>query len=199
VEQFANSRSDNGPIWSNWALIIVGIGGIFAAMKSLSAIQRQGDLMEKQISIAHRARLYVGSLEKPEGPEVRFPIENSGQVPGRIVETNVEIIFLTARDDVYQKDITQKTDETITPGNPGAFALTVLIPEEAAEGTNDVVISVGITYDTGFNSTDTLHFVRVYRRNCSDRTAEWVTASTYVEVDFMTLPQTYKTQNADET
>ncbi len=37
--------------WSNWALVLVGVGGIWAALRTLRAIRRQARSMRRQTTI----------------------------------------------------------------------------------------------------------------------------------------------------
>jgi hypothetical protein len=170
--------------WGYWAfnllLVLVGIAQVLLLRGTLKVIGRQTDIMDRQLSIPHRAYLAIGELAQPIGDEARFPMENYDHIAARITSVSVEVIVQSYPEgkELYRRDLNKTANEVVVPGKAGAFTLMVNLPREADEG--QIIISGDIDYDTGFTSTDKLSFVRVYLRHRS----AWVTASASMEVDF---------------
>lgn len=74
----------------------------------------------------------------------------------------------------------RNSTETVVRGKDVDFALFVELPKEADRG--GTIFSATILYDTGFKSTDTLRFVRVY----STQVSKWVKTWNGISVDFTT-------------
>ncbi|MGH9714726.1 MAG: hypothetical protein ACRD5M_15645 [Candidatus Acidiferrales bacterium] len=160
---------------SNWALVLVGIGGFIAAVCTLRSIGRQ-------TGIANRAYLAAGE-PRIEKSEAHFPVWNYGHVAGRIINVEVEILVQDLQGKEKYRDSTKKAEDMIVvPGEPQAeaCALNVSLPKGAILDNAQIVISTTLIYDTGFNQTDTLNFVRVYMTNVR----KWVTAAVIMEVSF---------------
>jgi len=153
------------------ALVLVGAFGIKYAIRTLKAIKRQADLMERQLYVAHRAYLILG---KPfdslgGGTEAQFPIENIGQVAGRITSIDIEIIIQQTSDgrEIYRRDIKKNADELIVHGETNAFNLLVGLPRTITKD-ETVIIGGTVEYDPGLKKpidspkVDTLKFTRVF-------------------------------------
>ena len=173
--------------WAAWALVIVGIWTAYVALNTLGAIKEHSKhfesltrLMELQLSIAHRAYLVIGEPSLVE-MEAKFPIENCGQIAGRIVSIDIEIIRRSTDggQELYRRSIIQKTNEIIVHGKANSFSLVIYFPQVPEEG-QDFLVGGTVEYETGFNGTDTLKFVRVYIGDNS----RWVTGGKYIDIDF---------------
>ncbi|HTV60554.1 MAG TPA: hypothetical protein VMJ93_16895 [Verrucomicrobiae bacterium] len=155
-------------------LVIVGLGGIWVAMKTIRAIERQ-------IIIPNRAYLRAGEPALSGGTIFKFPIENYGHIAGRVVSVSVEIIVQIARTgrevERLERTIQDKTD--IIPGVSNEVALSIEILK--LERQRDYVVAVTLVYETGFGESDKVTFVRVFNSDLM----RWVTAATTIEISFV--------------
>jgi len=173
-------------------LVFVGFGGIWAAIRTLRAIERQAGIMERQISIPYRAYLTAEEPEMSVSGQVKVPIKNYGQIAARIVTVGVEIIVqkLPNGNEMYRRDIEKSVDEPLIPGKEAYWALFVNFPEEALAEDVDVVVGCTVTYETGFKdetgkqAIDILRFCPVY----STKRKAWTKAWTGVGTDFRENP-----------
>lgn len=84
------------PTWPNWALVVVGFGAAWVALKTLSAIKEQGDLARKSLVLTQRPRLHIRRIviEEPSyaarflSPVAQEPVFK----PGTEVSGTVEVI-----------------------------------------------------------------------------------------------------------
>lgn len=168
------------------ALVFVGACGIRYAVKTLRVIDRQADLMDKQLASTFRAYLILGEpVDLGDKIEASFPIENVGQVAGRITSVDIEIIIRRHSDgqDIYRRSTRKNANELIAQGKDSASHLLVMLPRQP--GLDETFVFGGtICYEAGFKITDTLKFVRVYKGHRH----EWVPGWGYFSVDFGETP-----------
>jgi hypothetical protein len=143
--------------------------GIIVALCTLRLIQsqtghiaRQATTMEKQLVVAYRAYLAAGEPEQTETGQTKFPLLNYRQIAAEIksVQVIVRIQKTIESKPLYERTMTEKSDSLVIPTKEQPyFALFVTLPKEFTQG--DTLVHIKITYDTGFESTDTLNFLRV--------------------------------------
>lgn len=173
------------PLISNWPLVVIGIAGIWAALKTLAAIKRQADIMQKELVIASRAYLAVGEPEKTVSGEVRIPIENRGRVSAKILGIEITILVHKVADgrtgEIYRRSIKPEIhEEAIVPGDPH-FSLFVHLPEIAKDIDSQITVAGDVKYDIGFSgSVDTLKFLRSF----SVKYNAWMKGWNGIDADF---------------
>lgn len=152
-----------------WVLVIIGAAGVLAAIYTLRAIQRQAEIMESQLIVAHRAYLGIIEPEQPidEGGKTyaKFPVINHGHIGAQITNINVEVIIQQkdGKEVFRNADEPKVTNAEIPPEKFSSYILTACwplgLPHAAA-----IVLSFNITYYTGFkeSGSDVLSFVRVF-------------------------------------
>jgi len=122
------------PNWSDWALVVVGIGAVLIAIYTLKAIQIQAEAANKTVAFTLRPRLIVrrvhalsdtnddeNIIHKPF--EVSFEVANRGGTPTKIDSGNVAF-FISHKEtpEFMQTPIPRKGTEDIFSGislNPG--------------------------------------------------------------------------------
>lgn len=170
-------------------LVIIGFAGIYAAIKTLRAIERQAVIMERQLAIPYRA--YLGIIE-PEQPInergigsprtwAKFPVINNGHVRARIISVDVEIIIQESNGkEAYRGSTKQSVSDSgeIPPEKLSSYAINVYWPIKFIHA-DSIVVSVDVEYETGFKEVDTMSFVRVF----SPETQKWVTGFAGIDVD----------------
>jgi len=160
-------------------LVVVGIVGVRAAFKTLQAIEHQAEIMRGQLTVPYRAYLSVIEPEKPVADRIKninrtkFPIVNTGHVRARITAIDVEVI-VQARGgkELFRRsriETVKAKEGEIPPEKSSSYAVTVLWPSDIPNA-EDTVISIAITYNTGFKELkpDTFSFVRVFTTSTQD-------------------------------
>jgi hypothetical protein len=113
--------------WGYWAfnllLVLVGIAQVLLLRGTLKVIGRQTDIMDRQLSIPHRAYLAIGELAQPIGDEARFPMENYGHIAARITSVSVEVIVQSYPEgkEFYRRDLNKTANETVVPWEGWCF------------------------------------------------------------------------------
>lgn len=176
-------RVFSGTNLPTWLLVFVGIGGIWAAVRTLATIEKQTEALRHQVAFAYRAYLEFIEPRKPLVNTARFPLINSGKLTAKILSIDVEIIIRDfTGSELYRDSRNVSPEEKEVPtGNPASYTIEVRWPANI-ENPDMVVMSVAVIYDTGFaeTKTDTLSFLRVY----SIRRHDWAKGYWGAEVDF---------------
>ncbi|MHB8485996.1 MAG: hypothetical protein ACYDCM_09740 [Candidatus Acidiferrales bacterium] len=102
--QADSKRQKNSGLWerlldaliANWPLVLVGIGGIWAALATLRVIQRQIDLQDREFIATHRPKLVIREvrmLPRTTNPNVTisYIVSNAGSGQAQIVESIIEV------------------------------------------------------------------------------------------------------------
>lgn len=170
---------------SEWWLVIIAFLTGAAIAYQAREMTKATKVMEKQISIPYRAYLVIGEITHSSRVEAQFPIENIGQVAARITSIEIEIIVRGTQtgQENYRRTITKAVDQLIVHGKANSFTLLVNLPKEIRDG-ETFVFSGTIKYRTGFDSTDTLKFVRI----CEGQYASWKLGWGYIDFDFGEQP-----------
>jgi hypothetical protein len=171
-------------------LVFIGVGGIYAAIKTLRAIERQAVIMEGQLTVPYRA--YLGIIE-PEKPlrhmgdpieNAKFPIVNNGHVSARITAVDVEVIMQNlGGQELFRRSKTEKVkakDGEVPPEKASSYAVTVSWPSNIPNA-ESIVVSLSITYKSGFKELpeDTFSVVRVWHPTRMD----WSLGFWGIEID----------------
>lgn len=171
-----------------WVLVIAAGIGIIYTVKTVRAIRKQTDALERQISIPNRAYFATGEPQMLTDGRIRIPIENYGRIAGRLTSVNIEIIVKRSDNGLlmYRHDVTKEADEIVIPGKNENCAIFVTFPGPALIQDMDVVIGGVLNYEVGFTDsrgvkiTDIFHFCPVYSTGKQDWTKAW----RGVDVDF---------------
>jgi hypothetical protein len=95
----------------NWPMVVVGIGGVWAALSTLSVIKRQTAATEsaskaallnaRAVINAERSWLVVGTFLDKEDPEVvRFGCRNQGRTPAKVISLSARPCFVKSPTDL---------------------------------------------------------------------------------------------------
>jgi hypothetical protein len=174
-------------------LVIIGFGGIWAALVTLKAIEKQAEFAERDLIIASRAFLYVGEPEKTASGEARIPIENRGRVSAKILAIEITVIVHQLGDgkaaEIYRRSVKPEIHEaSILPGDPH-FSFFVYFPDIAKDVASQITVAGDVKYGIGFSaSVDTLKFVRSF----SVRHNVWLRGWNGVSADFRESAQLKK-------
>lgn len=138
--------------------------------------------MEQQIIVPHRARLALGEFQKPIGNEIRFAIENYGQLVGRIIYIDATIIILNTMSGETSFHKSEKFDKTVVPGKESSIALSFRLPTDVDIFSKNVQMFVNgtIDYEIGIKGTDTLTFSRLHL----GKSEKWIAGTPAIELDF---------------
>jgi len=160
------------------ALVVIGWFGVRAANRTLKIIERQADLMFKQLAISNRAFFALSEMSEPRNGQACFVIENQGRMPGKLISIDIEIISpIRKNTHIRNWNKIVSADETVPPGKENAFEINIPIPKDTD---HSILFSGKVAYDTGFDQTDTFHFIRVY----SIERKKWLIAHGYTDVEF---------------
>jgi hypothetical protein len=167
----------------NIGLLLAGIIGIAVAISTLKSISRQGDLLEKQITIPFRAYLAIGEPTHTANEQILsfgFPIRNYGHMAASITRISMEVIVQIPEHggELFRSDVEREVNHTIPPERDDMFAIDVELPSSYRNDT--CIVSGKITYDTGFKESDSFEFVRVF----SGWYTKWAIASTHETFTF---------------
>jgi hypothetical protein len=171
------------PTWSSWALVLVGVGAIGAAIFTLMAINRQAAVQEQELRVVNRA--YIA----PEWPEslstigffrFRIRFNNHGHIIAKVNTVSVETIvqdFHTGKE-LFRHDEKKNVNKVIPPQRNDIYAIYVNLPLEYID--EICIVSVGVSYENGFNEADSLDFVRVH----SGQNRIWMMGSEADDFDY---------------
>jgi hypothetical protein len=97
-----NSKGESAywpPIWSNWALVLVGIGAGVIGLRTLTTIHRQADIANTALLLSHRPRIkaqtfvLTNQMFDEHRVAIRYEIANFGGMDATIADTNCTILL----------------------------------------------------------------------------------------------------------
>lgn len=151
--------------WFEVAALIVVVFYTVYAREQAQRMLVANQLSRDSLMLGQRAYLAVGIAEQI-APGIKIPITNIGHVPAKIITGSFTYLRVTypRMDIIDKRSKLLETDKlVIAPGDTSTFSVFLAIPELSPvdqgavdAGKQFLAINGTMTFDTGFNSTDTV-------------------------------------------